>query len=152
MMNVNVYFYKEHKDAKLPDVAYGNTSAAFDVYAAEDVEIKPGESKVVENGIRCSIHENDPYYMVVMDRSSMGFKRALRVYQGVIDAGYTGPLGVLMTNIGTETQVIKKGDKYAQLVVLPKVTPNFVELNSQEFKEFEETQQRGSKGFGSSGK
>ena len=86
-----------------------------------------------------------------MDRSSMGFKRALRVYQGVIDAGYTGPLGVLMTNIGTETQVIKKGDKYAQLVVLPKVTPNFVELNSQEFKEFEETQQRGSKGFGSSG-
>ena len=62
-MNVNVYFYKEHKDAKLPDVAYGNTSAAFDIYAVEDVEIKPGESKVVENGIRCSIHENDPYYM-----------------------------------------------------------------------------------------
>ena len=151
-MKVNIYFHKDHPDAKLPDIAYGNTSAAFDVYSVEDVTINPGESKVVPNGIHCCIDEKDPYCLIVMDRSGMGFKRGLRVFQGLIDAGYSGPLGIMMTNIGSEPQVIKKGDKYAQMLPLPKVVPNFIELNDTEFKEFESRQQRGSNGFGSSGK
>lgn len=153
MGNVILNVFKTHQDAVLPSIAYSGTSAAFDLYAVEDVQINPGESKVVPNGLRISIDENDPYCMVIWDRSSMGFKRNLRVFQGLVDAGYCGDLGVRIDNIGSEVEIIHKGDKYAQILVLPKTNVDFNIIETQEdFNAYEAKQQRGSKGFGSSGK
>ena len=149
---VTLYIYKENEKAQIPQIAYNGTSAAFDLTVTEDVTINPQESKFVENGLRITIPEFEPYYMQVFPRSSAGIKRNLRCHPGIIDAGYTGPFGTYFYNYGTEPQIIKAGEKLAQVVIHKKHSFEFVELNEKEFKELESTQTRGSKGFGSSGK
>lgn len=151
-MDLNLYIHKTNEAAVIPEIAYNGTSAAFDITCTETTEIKPGESKVVPNGLRISIDEKDPFYMTVHLRSSLGFKKDLIPHIGIIDAGYTGDFGVKINNIGKEPIVIEKGSRYAQVLIHRKYSFKFVELNDSEFEDFEAKQERGSKGFGSSGK
>lgn len=147
---VKLYIYKESENAKIPEIAYNGTSAAFDLTVTEDVTINPGESKFVENGLRITIDEKEPYYMQVFPRSSAGIKNNLRCHPGIIDAGYTGPFGTYFHNLGNSPVFVKAGDRLAQVVVHKKPSFVFVEINEEQFKELESNQQRGSKGFGSS--
>ena len=140
---VKIYVHKESNKAVVPETAYRGTSAAFDITATETITIPAKKSAVVPNDLRLTINQTDPYYMFVQLRSSMGFKRDLVPHAGVIDAGYTGPLGIKIYNLG---------DEFAQILVLPKVPFKFKEINRQEFIALERAQERGSKGFGSSGK
>ena len=149
---IKLYIYKESKNANIPEIAYNGTSAAFDLTVTESVTIEPNESKFVENGLRITIDEKEPYYMQVFPRSSAGIKNNLRCHPGIIDAGYTGPFGVYFHNLGKEPVTINAGDRAAQVVIHKKHPFEFVELNAEEFKDLEARQQRGSKGFGSSGK
>jgi len=149
---VTVYIHKENKNAVTPEVAYNNTSACFDLTCTETVTIPAGESRVVENGLNVCIDQGDPYWMQIQLRSSKGFKYDLIPHYGTVDAGYTGPLGVKVYNVGKEDVTIQKGERYAQIAVIPKPQYNIRELSDDEFKEFEQKQHRGSGGFGSSGK
>ena len=148
---VKLYIYKEHPNAKIPEIAYNGTSAAFDLTVTEPVIIKPGESKFVENGLRITIDESEPYYMQVFPRSSAGIKNNLRCHPGIIDAGYTGPFGTYFHNLGEKEIVVQPGDRLAQVVIHKKHQFEFIEISESEFKDLESRQQRGSKGFGSSG-
>lgn len=147
---VRINCYKEHPDAQIPIVAYDNTSAAFDVSAVADVTINPGEAKEVPNGLRLIIEESEPYYMTIHLRSSIGFKKKAIPHSGIVDGGYCGSLGVLVHNFGTEPLVIKKGDRYAQILVHRKPDFYIEEIDSYELKEIEARQKRGDNGFGSS--
>ena len=149
--DVIINCYKEHKDAVVPDVAYEGTSAAFDITCVESITIEPGCSGVVENGLRLSIDQTEPYYMTINLRSSTGFKYDAVPHHGIVDGGYTGPFGVKIYNIGKDIIKINKGDKYAQVTVLKKPSYKINELNTQEFEDFKSNQVRGDKGFGSSG-
>lgn len=149
---VKIYVHKESNKAAVPETAYRGTSAAFDITATETITIPAKKSAVVPNDLRLTINQTDPYYMFVQLRSSMGFKRDLVPHAGVIDAGYTGPLGIKIYNLGDEDVIIESGTKFAQILVLPKVPFKFKEINRQEFIALERAQKRGSKGFGSSGK
>lgn len=64
-----------------------------------------------------------------------------------IDSGYTGEINAILTNITDNDYEIKKGDKVAQLVMTQVLLPEFVpeeEMPAQD--------ERGSGGFGSTGK
>lgn len=150
--HVTIKMIKDHPDAKEPRCAYNGTSAAFDIAAVETVEILPGNDAVVPVGVRFSIPEDQPYYMQIHLRSSIGFKRGLQGFIGTVDAGYTGDFGVKVINTSKFPETIKKGEYFAQVVVHKKPVLTFEELNPKQWSDYEQTQQRGNGGFGSSGK
>ena len=149
---VTIKIIKDHPDAKEPRCAYNGTSAAFDVAAVETVEIHPGNDAVVPVGVRFSIPEDQPYYMTVHMRSSYGFKHGLQNHIGIIDSGYCGNFGIKVMNHTKFPVTINKGEYFAQVLVHKKPQIFFEELNPSQWAKYEESQQRGANGFGSSGK
>ena len=65
-------------------------SACFDLFAMEDVEIKPGEWKRFSTGLIAQI-PND-YVLLVFSRSGQGFNNQVTLVNGtgVIDQDYGG--------------------------------------------------------------
>jgi dUTP pyrophosphatase len=149
---VKIFAYKEHPDAVIPTVAYGSTSACFDITCTETTLISPGESAVVPNGLRLVINDSEKYWMQIQLRSSKGFKYSLIPHYGTVDAGYTGPLGVKVYNVGKQYVCIEKGERYAQIAVIPKPDYEIVEVDEEQFESIKANQGRGDSGFGSSGK
>jgi len=135
---------KLHKDATLPTKAYEG-DAGWDLYACEDLSLAPalGDYDIAEINAGIAVAIPEGYYGQVMCRSGLG-KKGLRVHHGVIDAGYRGPVTIFVQNQGKEFINIKKGDKAAQLLILP--VPDVKLYEVMELPESE----RGVKGFGSS--
>jgi dUTP pyrophosphatase len=93
------------------------------------------------------VHIELPPNTVGMIKSKSGLNvRSGLVSEGVIDVGYTGSIVVKLYNHSDTPYGFKAGDKITQLVIMPILTPSFVQVD-----EFEETA-RGNNGFGSSGK
>ena len=170
MNNLNIKLLSDN--ATTPTRAYG-VSAGLDIYAAETVVIEPQEKILLATDIAVDIPEG--YVGLLTSRSGVSSKTHLVVETGKIDAGYNGHVKVNIKNddlpripnlkqakyknlndsyikakdnetykIGTYK--INKGDKIAQLVITPIVTP---EVNV--VKDFDSESERGSQGFGSSG-
>lgn len=148
---VRIILFRDSQDAVIPTIAYNGTSAAFDITCTETTLIPAKDSAIVPNGLRLSIPQNEPYFMMLALRSSMGIKRDLICHPGIIDAGYCGGLGVKVFNLNDEDIMIHKGERYAQVLVFQKHRIKFLEMNKEEFTKYKETQERGDKGFGSSG-
>ena len=128
---------------------YGSEYAAgADLYACleEPVTVQPGETYWVSTGISLEIPQG--YAGFVYARSSMGTKRGLAPANkvGVIDSDYRGEVRVVLLNHSNEPQAIAPGERVAQLVIAPVYTPGF-----EDVEELNDTQ-RGSGGFGSTGK
>ena len=86
------------EDAKMP--AYANLSdAGMDLYATEDIDIDPGETKLIPTGIKCALPLG--YALLIHPRSGTSLKTKLRICNsiGLIDAGYRGEIGVIVENI-----------------------------------------------------
>lgn len=130
--------------AYMPERAHA-TDAGLDLKAPLDISIPPGGSCIVDTGVHVEI----PAGCVGMLKSKSG----LNVYQditseGVIDEGYTGSIMVkLYNNNRFWHRDLKAGNKITQLVILPVVIPDEIEIVDS----FEETE-RGDNGFGSSGR
>tara|TARA_R110000851_G_scaffold273704_1_gene426335 strand:+ start:765 stop:1226 length:462 start_codon:yes stop_codon:yes gene_type:complete len=150
--DVTIFVHKEHPDAVIPEVAYGNTSACFDITCVEDTLIVAGESAIVPCGLNITIDQNKPFWMQIQLRSSLGFKYELIPHYGTVDAGYTGNLGVKIYNVGKVDHIINKGNRYAQVAVIPKPSYRLVELDDKEFEVLKLRQLRGDGREGSSGK
>ena len=121
------------------------TDAGIDIRANEDLMLSPGERALVSTGVRLKIAEG--YVGLLCPRSSLGSKGlTLSNCVGVIDSGYRGECKVALWNStnGSEFK-IEKGDRIAQLLILPISLPTVVEVES-----LDETE-RGTGGFGSSG-
>lgn len=131
--------------ATLPTKAHP-TDAGYDLYANEDAQIKPHETRPTHTGIHLQIP--DGYFGAVFARSGLATKQGLRPANcvGVIDSDYRGEIIVALHNDSDELRNVAKGDRIAQLVILP--CPHF-ELELAD--ELDETK-RGAGGFGSSGK
>lgn len=135
--------------AKMPTRAHA-TDAGLDLYSREYAEIAIGDNHAFDTGVHIEIPEG--YVGMVKSKSGLNIKQGLQC-EGVIDAGYTGSIMVKLHNGGTDdryprcygTRVIQEGQKIAQLVILPIVTPELEEVDA-----LAETE-RGDKGFGSSG-
>jgi len=64
---------------------------------------------------------------------------------GTIDSDYRGEIGVLLINLGSETVVLEKGERVAQMVLAPVVQAEF------ELVDELQPSDRGEGGFGSTG-
>ncbi|XKK15624.1 dUTP diphosphatase [Bacillus sp. AC79A.1] len=139
---------KRLKDVELSKYAKPADSG-FDLVAAADTIIWPGETKVVPKGLAFEIPPG--YELQVRPRSGMTRDTKLRVVLGTVDSGFRGEIGVLVDNIeapkeaSMQAHVIERGTRIAQGVIAPVETANFVEAN-----ELSESK-RGSCGFGSTG-
>ena len=138
---------KLHPNAKLP--TYGSAfSAGADLYACleEPVTIGPGETYWVSTGIALEVPVGCAG--LVYARSSLGAKRGLAPANkvGVVDSDYRGEVRVVLFNHSPEPQTINPGERVAQFVITPVVTPQYVEA-----EELLDTD-RGTGGFGSTGK
>ena len=119
------------------------TDAGADLMSTQDLEIYPGEQKLVDTGVAVKIPEG--YAGFVFNRSSQG-KRGITIPHsvGVIDADYRGNIKVILKNLGEDPYEIKRGDRIAQLVLVPVLLV--------EFEDIWNDTQRGTGGFGSTGK
>ena len=118
------------------------TDAGADLMSKEDLEIYPGEQKLVGTGVATKIPEG--YAGFVFNRSSQGKKGITIPHSvGVIDADYRGEIKVLLKNISDDPYKITRGDRIAQLVIMPVLLPDFVDV-------WNDTE-RGTGGFGSTG-
>jgi dUTP pyrophosphatase len=149
---VTIYAHKNTDNAVIPTIAYNSTSACFDITCTETTVIPAGKSAVVPNGLNLTLPQNQKFWMQIQLRSSKGFKHELIPHYGTVDPGYTGDLGVKIYNVGDIDVTIEEGERYAQIAVIPIPQYEIVELNDEEFNELKNTQSRGDKGFGSSGK
>jgi len=131
-------------DAILPQYAHQGDAGA-DLFANERAEIGPGQSKMVKTGISIELPENTEAQ--VRPRSGLAYKHQITVLNtpGTIDEGYRGEIGVILINHGTETFIVEKGMKIAQMVVKP-----VIEIEIREVDELSNTH-RGAGGFGSTG-
>lgn len=138
---------KLHPNAILP--TYGSVEAAgADLYACLDqpVTIAPGETAWIPTGIALEVPKGCAG--LVYARSSLGTKRGLAPANkvGVVDSDYRGQIQVVLLNHGSQTQTVAHGERVAQFIITPVLTPVY-----EEAEELSDTT-RGSGGFGSTGK
>ena len=140
-----VSFQRLSEAARAPQRA-NEHDAGWDLRAAEEASLAPGERASVGTGIAVAIPEG--HAGLVLPRSGLAARHGIALVNapGLIDAGYRGEIRVLLLNTDrTASFEIEPGDRIAQLVI--------TELPEVEFEEagsLSETA-RGSGGFGSSG-
>lgn len=136
---------KLEKGAMVPTYAH-ITDACADLYALEDTIVN---AHTYGNKIRTgvSIQLPEGWVAMIFPRSSIGAKTPFRLSNsvGIIDSGYRGELGVLFDNTSDNNTTINKGDRIAQLLVMPsyRFMPKVVDSL--------EDSDRGEGGFGSTG-
>lgn len=85
------------RDAAIMPVRAHKTDAGIDLYAAEDIIIKPGRTVIVPTGLKFALP--DEYEMQIRNRSGITVNTELRVQLGTVDAGYRGEVGIMVDNI-----------------------------------------------------
>lgn len=143
---MEIKFKKLHPDAIIPSRANPG-DAGLDLYALEDVVLQPtvrGVSQArIPTGIAVEIPEG--HYGKVSSRSGLAFNHGIFSFDGTIDSGYRGEIGVLLYNTTDRRFRIRKGDRVAQLLIIPCVIAEPIEVSQLS------ESMRGGKGFGSSG-
>jgi dUTP pyrophosphatase len=135
----------------LPLPAYHSKGAAgLDLVAALDAQrplmLAPGTRALVPTGLIIELPQG--YEAQVRPRSGLALNYGIAVLNspGTIDSDYRGEVGVVLANLGHAPYEVRRGERIAQLVVLPVVQAELVEVT-----EVSETA-RGDCGFGSTGK
>ena len=132
----------------LPTYATGG-SAGIDLRACidEPITLAPGQTELIPTGI--AIHIADPgLAALILPRSGLGHKHGIVLGNlvGLIDSDYQGQLMVSCWNRSSAAFELKPMERLAQLMLVPVVQASFAETT-----DFHESQ-RGSGGFGSSGR
>ncbi|KAM3133501.1 hypothetical protein pb186bvf_014343 [Paramecium bursaria] len=109
-------------------------AAGYDLYSAEKIIVPAHGKAVVPTGIA-----------IQSPRSGLASKFHIDVGAGVIDADYTGEIGVLLFNFSDHDFVVQSGDRIAQMII-----EYVVRTEIQEVDDLSQTL-RGVKGFGSTG-
>lgn len=170
-MTNTLEFKKLSKDATKPK--RGRLDAGYDIFAAETVILEPQEKATIRTDIAVNIPEG--YVGLLTSRSGVSSKTHLVIETGKIDAGFQGNMRINIKNDDLPrlpslrqskykdlennyieineketyrlgTYKINKGDKLAQLVIVPIWTPELKEV-----EEFIYVSERGTDGFGSTG-
>ena len=123
-------------------------SAGMDLCAHihESVVLEPLERKLIPTGLFIELPTG--YEAQVRPRSGLALKQGITCLNspGTIDADYRGEIGVILINLSNEMQVIKTGDRIAQMVIAP-----VTQISWEPATKLTPTN-RGAGGFGSTGK
>ena len=124
-------------------------SAGLDLRACLDAPLllAPGQTQFIPTGL--AIHISDPgLAAMLLPRSGLGHKHGIVLGNlvGLIDSDYQGPLMVSCWNRSDTAFTVQPFERIAQMVIVPVVQAHFRRVD-----EFENSQ-RGSGGFGSTGR
>ena len=123
-------------------------AAGYDLYidSAEPIEIPPHSTVMVQSNIAFQIP--DGFFGAVYARSGLSTKEGIRpaTCVSVIDSDYRGEIKVVLLNHSNQPQTLQPGERVAQFVITPVLTPAY-----EEVEELTDTT-RGTGGFGSTGK
>lgn len=133
-------------DNKVPAYATPG-SAGFDLYnrSGETIIIPPGMNALIKTGLFMKLPEGTVGF--VLPRSGKSLKTvgySIANSPGCIDEDYRQEVGVIACNYGKDDIQIDDGERMAQMVVLPYIRCDFVEVDA-----LDETDRQG--GFGSTG-
>jgi len=120
------------------------SDAGFDLYADENKTLFGQTRQTIKTGI--SLEMPDNLAGLIWPRSGLSVKHGIDVLAGVIDAGYRGEIMVCLLNTCLDTIEIKRGDRIGQIIFQE------VPVISLQLREKLGSSQRGSNGFGSTGK
>jgi len=110
-----------HESVALPRYE-SDGAAAFDLAASEDIEIPPGEVRLVPTGLVVEVPAG--MFLAILARSSTPLKRGLMVANGVgvIVSDYCGAtdeVKIAVVNFRNVPVQVKAGDRIAQGLILP---------------------------------
>ena len=127
--------------------SYANEYAAgLDIRSNEQLYIDKGEIFDIETLLAVEIPKG--HFGMVVARSGLAFKHQIKLINdiGIIDEDYRGNIGIRLINEGKEPYLIEVGDRIAQLILIP-----YIQAELEYVDELEATE-RGTGGFGSTGK
>lgn len=126
-------FKKDIEDMGYDLHAYGNT-------------VIPNRSKgnIIKTGVKLKLPKG--YGALVVSRSGIAVEGKTRIQLGVIDSNYTGEIGIIADNDSYEDYPVKHRQRLAQLLIVPQIDVDFIEVEDLP------TTTRGEKGYGSSGR
>src|SRR5687767_12256817 len=132
------------EDAKMPSRSHP-TDAGLDLASVEEIRLAPGERKMVRTDIAVAIPEGSAGF--VTPRSGLAAKHGISITNspGIIDTTYRGHVMVILENLGDVEFFAPKGDRIAQLLLVP-----ISLVEPEEVDSLDETD-RGAGGFGSTG-
>lgn len=152
MSITKLFFKKVHPNAQLPTQRSGD--AGLDIRCVEDVTIEPGETKKVRTGLALGRYPETTLgsiFLKMEDRSSVALKGVFSV-GGIVDISYRGEFHVILHNSSKLPYEAKIGDRVAQAIVYnASFSHQFNTLTCEEVDEIEATE-RGTGGFGSTGR
>lgn len=127
-----------------PPLRGHKTDAGLDIRAM-DTQIVPAKESATFN---TGVHVELPHGMagVLISKSGLNVKHEI-TSTGLIDEGYTGEIVVKLYNHGGYDYKVNAGDKISQLVIVPVIYPDIEVVD-----ELNEDSDRGSQGFGSTGR
>lgn len=139
-----VEYYKMADAAIVPTRKYPS-DAGYDLYTLEDTLLNPRSFTDIHTGI-CIKMPTDMYWARITGRSSTVRSWGIQIQEGVIDSGYSGEMFVGCWNLTDVAKVVPAKTRLAQLIfhinvhVLWDESPRLL------------VSERGSNGFGSTGK
>lgn len=118
-------------------------AAGLDLYADETVTIPEFNRAWVATGIALAL---DPYHVgQIWPRSGLA-GHGLDTSAGIVDADFRGEIKVLLCNGSPHLKTVHRGDRIAQLLILPLACPEALEVAALP------ASGRGDQGFGSTGR
>lgn len=119
--------------------------AGADLRVTEDVYIRPFSTVNAKTGVALALGRGTAG--LVFPRSGLSSKVGVTLANagGLIDSGYRGEIGLLLHNLTDRMVTIRRGERVAQIVVVPYYSCSFDLVDS-----LDETE-RGEGGFGSTG-
>lgn len=121
-----------------------STDAGMDLLTPIALVVEPHSSATVDTGVHIELPSNT--VGMLKSKSGLNVKYGI-TSEGVIDVGYTGSIVAKLYNHGNEPVAFAAGNRITQLVILPIVIPDELEVVDSL-----EATERGNNGFGSTGK
>ena len=139
---MKVKFKRFSSRARVPQKATID-SACYDLFAAKYVILEPKATRSIETNLGFSFSKK--YMENIYPRSSLSLQ-SIFLGGGVVGADYRGNFRIMLTSLSDRIKEIETGNRITQIPFVKKEETEFEELAT-----FDETE-RGTKGFGSSGK
>lgn len=125
-------------------------AAAVDLRAMlnDELILYPGQTALVKSGFALNMQDKNMAALII-PRSGLGFKNGIVLGHstGLIDSDYLGEIQIGLLNRTSNIEIIKPGERVAQMFFVPILHPSFDIV-----AEFDENTGRGSGGFGHTGR
>ena len=129
--------------AYFPERAHA-TDAGLDLRTPADITVKARESCTIDTGVHVELPKG--CFGQLFSKSVLNMKHGIVSLGGTIDEGYTGSIVVKLYNESDADYHFKSGEKIVQMVIMPYAAPELKRADCLDKTE------RGTSGFGSSGK